>query len=234
MKEKLKSYAAKLVTVLKALFVGLFSKAKSLFLNSSLKTKIYAGVAILLIVLFGVILCQAKSIKTLKYERNVYKNNETVLLTKSRQYKKKIDQHAATVSELQLKLSEYKKFRSNDASLIKSLQIKGRNLESVVSVGTKTTIPLKVQVKDSIVYRNKVIHDTLKCITINEPYYYLHGSIDNNRFTGEMSVRDSLIIVETVKYKHFLGFLWKISKVKNRKIDVVSNILGVDYITIKK
>jgi len=39
MKEKLKSYTAKLVAVLKALFVGLFSKAKSLFLNSAVKTK---------------------------------------------------------------------------------------------------------------------------------------------------------------------------------------------------
>jgi hypothetical protein len=47
------------------------------------------------------------------------------------------------------------------------------------------------------------------------------------------------LIVETVQYKRFWGFLWKTKKIKNREIDVVSKnpatkILGVEFVTIEK
>ena len=53
----------------------------------------------------------------------------------------------------------------------------------------------------------------------------------------QISNRESLKIVETVKYKRFLGFLWKTNKVKSRQVDVVSqnpatSIVNVDYISI--
>lgn len=58
-------------------------------------------------------------------------------------------------------------------------------------------------------------------------------------FTGTFENRDSLLVAETVKYKRFLGFLWKTSKVKDRKVDVVSKnphtkILGVEFTTIRE
>jgi hypothetical protein len=244
MKEKLKSYAAKLVAVLKALFVGLFSKAKSLFLNSSLKAKIYAGVAILFIVLFGVILCQAKSIKTLRYERNVYKNNETVLMQKSKQYVTKDGLSAATANELQMKLSEFKKYRAEDAKIISSLKIKNRKLESIVSVKSTTTIPIHTTLKDSTVDRkagikDSIIHDTLKCIDIRDKWYILKGTISGHKLDGEAVINNSLDIAATIKYKRFLGFLWYTNHIKDKRVDVVSKnpyekIDGVEFDVITK
>ena len=63
--------------------------------------------------------------------------------------------------------------------------------------------------------------------------------MQNKTFEGRLEVRDSLIIVESVKYKRFLGFLWKTNKVKNRQIDVVSKnphtkIVGTELVVIEK
>ena len=56
---------------------------------------------------------------------------------------------------------------------------------------------------------------------------------------GTLSTRSSLKIVETVKYKRFLGFLWKTNKVKSRKVDVVSlnpneTIEDIDFVIIEE
>jgi len=240
MKEKLKSY----VTVLKALFTGLFSKAKSLFLSSSLKTKIYAGIAILFIVLLGVIFFQSKSIKSLKIERDTYRSNSIALLTKTKQYKTEAGLNAATANELQLKLSEFNKYKPDDAALIKTLQIKNRTLSEVIAVNANISVPIHAALKDSfppkIVYRDKIIYiDTIKTIAINNEWYSMNGYIYNDSLNGSASFNEKLLIGGTIKYKRFLGFLWRTKRIKDKKIDVVSKnpyskIIEVEFTTISK
>jgi len=132
----------------------------------------------------------AKSIKTLKYERNVYKNNETVLIQKSKQYVTKDGLSAATSNELQMKLSEFKKYRAEDAKIISRLKIKNRKLESIVSVKNTTIVPIHTTLKDSIAIRkvgtkDSIIHDTLKCIDIRDKWYILKGTICGHKLDGE-------------------------------------------------
>jgi hypothetical protein len=52
----------------------------------------------------------------------------------------------------------------------------------------------------------------------------LHGCfLADSSFKGDVRVYNRLVITETVKYKRFLGFLWKTKKVKSREYDVVSD-----------
>lgn len=182
---------------------------------------------------------QQSCIKRLTAERDKYRSNTETLLQDVRTYKTKDSLNVAKVGNLELTLSEYKKYRADDAALIKSLQTKNRDLQRVATAQMETINELQANVRDSIVY---LPGDTviLRCIDIVEPWFEFHGcTTPAGVFTGMHINRDSLLIAETVQYKRFWGFLWKTKKIKNREIDVVSKnpatrILGVEFVTIEK
>ena len=187
----------------------------------------------------AVIWGQHARIKSLTADRDIYRSNNDVLMKDVKTYQTKDSLNAATVGELQLKLSEFEKYRAGDLELIKTLQTKNRDLQAVTTAQSQTIIKLRGSVRDSIVYRDNVIIDTLQCLDITDKWFDLHGCTNKRKdFTGTFTNRDSLLIAETVKYKRFMGFLWKTSKVKDRKIDVVSKnpntkIMGVSFTTIR-
>lgn len=189
----------------------------------------------------AVLLGQHAKIKRLTDERDKYRNNTEALLADVKHYKTKDSLNAATVGVMQLKLSEFEKYRADDAALIKSLQTKNRDLQAVTTVQLQTINKLRGTVRDSIFYLpGDTVTTVLRCIDIVEPWFELHGcTTPAGVFTGTHINRDSLLIAETVQYKRFWGFLWKTRKIKNREIDVVSKnpatrILGVEFVTIEK
>lgn len=184
---------------------------------------------------------QRSRINTLTGERDKYRTNTETLLQEVSRYQTKDSLNAAKVGVLELKLSEFEKYRASDAELIKTLQTKNRDLERVTTTQMETINELRATVRDSVVYLpGDTVTTIFRCVDIVEPYFELHGcATPDGQFTGTHINRDSLLIVETVQYKRWLGFLWKTNKIKNRQIDVVSKnpatkILGVEFITIEK
>lgn len=183
---------------------------------------------------------QQSRIKRLIDERDKYRSNTETLLQDVRTYQTKDSLNAAKVGNLELKLSEYKKYRADDAALIKSLQTKNRDLQRVTTAQMETINELRANVRDSIVYLpGDTVTTVLRCIEYSDKWVDFDGCIINNTFSGKIITRDSLLITESVQYKRFWGFLWKTKKIKNREIDVVSKnpatqILGVEFITIEK
>lgn len=184
---------------------------------------------------------QRSRINTLTGERDKYRTNTETLLQEVSRYQTKDSLNAAKVGVLELKLSEFEKYRASDAELIKTLQTKNRDLERVTTTQMETINELRATVRDSVVYLpGDTVTTILRCVDIVEPYFELHGcATPDGQFTGTHINRDSLLIVETVQYKRWLGFLWKTKKIKNREIDVVSKnpatkILGVEFVTIEK
>lgn len=184
---------------------------------------------------------QRSRINTLTGERDKYRTNTETLLQEVFRYQTKDSLNAAKVGVLELKLSEFEKYRASDAELIKTLQTKNRELERVTTTQMETINELRATVRDSVVYLpGDTVTTVLRCVDIVEPYFELHGcATPDGQFTGTHINRDSLLIVETVQYKRWLGFLWKTKKIKNRQIDVVSKnpatkILGVEFVTIEK
>lgn len=183
---------------------------------------------------------QQSRIKSLTAERDKYRSNTETLLQDVRTYQTKDSLNAAKVGNLELKLSEYKKYRADDAALIKSLQTKNRDLQRVTTAQMETINELRANVRDSIVYLpGDTVTTVLRCIEYSDKWVDFDGCIINNTFSGKIITRDSLLIAETVQYKRFLNFLWKTKKIKNREIDVVSKnpatrILGVEFVTIEK
>ena len=95
---------------------------------------------------------QQSRIKRLTAERDKYRSNTETLLQDVRTYKTKDSLNVAKVGNLELKLSEYKKYRADDAALIKSLQTKNRDLQRVTTAQMETINELRANVRDSIVY----------------------------------------------------------------------------------
>ena len=182
---------------------------------------------------------QHAKIKRLTEERDRYRSNTEILLQNVETYQTKDSLNAAKVGVLGLKLSEFEKYRTSDAELIKTLQTKNRDLEAVTTAQMKTIIELRGTVRDSIVY---LPGDTvvLRCVDISDPWFSLKGcTTPDGEFTGTFINRDSILIAETVQYRRFLGFLWKTKKIKSREIDIISRnphtkIIGVEYIEIEK
>ena len=182
---------------------------------------------------------QHVKIKRLTEERDRYRSNTETLLQDVRTYQTKDSLNAAKVGNLELKLSEYKKYRADDAALIKSLQTKNRDLQRVTTAQMETINELRANVRDSIVYLPGDTTTVLRCIEYSDKWVDFDGCIINNMFSGKIITRDSLLITESVQYKRFLNFLWKTKRIKNREFDIVSKnpytkITGFEVITIEK
>lgn len=183
---------------------------------------------------------QRSRINQLTGERDKYRTNTETLLQDVSRYQTKDSLNAAKVGVLELKLSEFEKYRASDAELIKTLQTKNRELERVTTTQMETINELRATVRDSVVYLlGDTVTTVLRCIEYSDKWVDLDGCIINNTFSGKIITRDSLLITESVQYKRWLGFLWKTKKIKNRQIDVVSKnpatkILGVEFVTIEK
>lgn len=183
---------------------------------------------------------QHVKIKRLTEERDRYRSNTEILLQDVRTYQTKDSLNAAKVGNLELKLSEYKKYRADDAALIKTLQAKNRDLQRVTTAQMKTINELRANVRDSIVYLpGDTVTTVLRCIEYSDKWVDFDGCIINNMFSGKIITRDSLLITESVQYKRFLNFLWKTKRIKNREFDIVSKnpytkITGFEVITIEK
>ena len=183
---------------------------------------------------------QRSRINQLTGERDKYRTNTETLLKDVSRYQTKDSLNAAKVGVLELKLSEFEKYRASDAELIKTLQTKNRELEAVTTAQMETITKLRGTVRDSVVYLpGDTVTTVLRCIEYSDKWVDFDGCIKNNTFSGKIITRDSLLITETVQYKRWLGFLWKTKRIKNREFDIVSKnphtkITGFEVITIEK
>lgn len=181
---------------------------------------------------------QQNAIENLKQERNRYVRNTESLLLDVEQYKTRDSLNAAKVGALELTIQEYERFRAADAQLIKTLQTKNRDLTAVTTAQSKTIMELSAVPRDTIIIRDSVAMPAVAVHT-GDAWFDFDGLLTDSVFTGTLVNRDSLLVVETVQYKRFLGFLWKTKRIKNKQIDVVSKnphttIMGTEYIKIEK
>lgn len=202
------------------------------------KYLIWAAIA-MVVAAVATIWVQRTKIEKLTDERNRYRGNTETLLQDVSRYQTKDSLNAAKVGVLELKLSEFEKYRASDAELIKTLQTKNRDLERVTTTQMETINELRATVRDSIVYLPGDTTTVVRCIEYSDKWVDFDGCIINNTFSGKIITRDSLLITETVQYKRFLNFLWKTKRIKNREFDIVSKnpnskITGFEVITIEK
>lgn len=198
---------------------------------------IISGVAFILI---GIIVYMYNRINSLKEEAIKYKNNTEILMQDMEGFIVNDTLNAARVGALELKLSEYERYRASDAELINSLKAKNQDLKAVTTAQTATIQRIQAQIKDSVVYLpSDTIERLVRKINYNDKWITFNAVEMGDTFNADIQTRDSLIITETVQYKRFLGILWKTNKIKKREYNIVSRnphtkILGFEVVNIEK
>ncbi|GHT60449.1 hypothetical protein FACS189451_00520 [Bacteroidia bacterium] len=189
------------------------------------------------LLLIAAVCWQNERIKVISSERNSYRQNTYNLLGEIEHYQTEDSLNAVSVGQLELKLAEVNRYRSEDMKLIETLQVDKKRLQQITTAQTQTIYELSTTVRDSIVYRDNYIADTLHCIEIADKWFSLTGCIDeNSKFAGRFENRDSLLYIEHVIPKRFLFIRWG---VKERRQEIVSRnphtkIIGAEFISIKK
>ena len=182
--------------------------------------KLVLAIAGGLVVLF-LLLWSANRISTLERERDRYRNNVEVLSEDVERYRVLDSLSGARCEALEFTVKEFEKYRAEDAALIKALRVKVRDLSAVNTVQMETIIRLSDVPRDTVVIRDSVEVQAV-AVSCGDEWYDFEGILTPVEFTGTLRNRDSLVVAETVKYRRFLGFLWKTGKVKSRRLDVIS------------
>lgn len=194
---------------------------------------IIAAVALCLCAVFGI---QARNAKA---QAARYKSNTEALLSDVEQYRVRDSLSAARVQSLELTVKEYERFRADDAQLIRELKQRNRDLAAVNKTQSQTIIDLRAVPRDTVVLVRDSVVVPAVAVHCGDAWFDFDGLLTADDFTGKLTNRDSLVLAETVKYRRFLGFLWKTRKVEDRQLDVVSRnphteILGIEHITIER
>ena len=202
------------------------------------RSKIWVGIAAAMVAILCFCLYQQRQIQRLRGERDRFRNNTETLIGDVETYRVRDSLSAARVQSLELSLCEFERFRSEDAALIRDLQARNRDLASVNKTQSQTIIELLAIPKDTIIIRDSIQVPAL-AVHCGDAWFDFDGVLTKDTFAGTFVNRDSLLVAESIRYKRFLGFLWKTNKVVDRCIDVASrnphtSILGVEYIIIEK
>lgn len=180
---------------------------------------------------------QQNAIDNLKQERNRFERNTESLLLDVTQYKIRDSLNAAKVGALELTIKEYERFRADDAALIKQLKQRNRDLAAVNKTQSQTIIDLRAVPRDTVVLVRDSVRVPAVEVHCGDAWYNFDGILTKDEFTGKMEHRDSLLLVESIRYKRFLW--WKTKRIKDRQLDCVSKsphnfIRGLEYVVIEK
>lgn len=201
--------------------------------------KPWIKIAVLAVVIFAAaisVVWADRTINRLTAERDKYRNNTETLLSDVETFRVRDSLSAARVQSLELTIKEYQRFRADDAALIRELKAKNRDLAAVNKTQSQTIINLQAIPRDTIVIRDSVQVPAV-AVHCGDAWFDFDGVLTPDEFTGTLEHRDSLLLVESVRYKRFL--FWKTKRIKDRQLDCVSKsphnlIIGLEYVVIEK
>lgn len=169
-----------------------------------------------------------------------YKSNQEVLLGDSlRAFVVRDSLNAVEKEHLRLTISELERYRADDAKLIRELRQRGEDMERYASASTSTSNNIRTEVREMVRYDTVLKREIVyKDFSYADKWVRAEGSFVGDSLSLVVTTYDSLFVVEYVKYKRFLGFLWKTKKVKSRRVKIVSKnpnttILGCEYAIVE-
>ena len=102
------------------------------------------------------------------------RNNNEALSSETKLYKTRLDDSAASVVALQLRLDEYRKQHAEDLRRIRALNIKLRRVESVATTATESKTKFIAPRVDTVILR-----DTLSLFRWSDSWTRVEGTIRN-------------------------------------------------------
>ena len=171
---------------------------------------------------------------------NLLKANEATLLSNAEAYRVNDSLSAMRISQLQLSLSQFEKYRAEDQALIKALRVDNKGLQDVIISATETNRRLQLKLKDSLRVDTVTQYiDTLKCFSFKDSWTALSGCFHKDTTTFSIQNIDSLISVTNVERKRFLFFKLPVKwfGYRSKQVTILcknpyTTISHIEYITI--
>ncbi len=171
-------------------------------------------------------------------ERQRFEGNQSVLMDSVRHFKVRDSLHAASVEVLRLTVAEYKKYRSEDAALIRDMGIKLKRALTVAKVETSTDLDILASVQDSIIRPDnpEMPPDTVRTFNWRDPWVSVAGTIRKDSVSCSVHSQDSLAIVAHRVPRKFLFIRWGTKAVR---LEIVSRnphttIRAAEYVQFSK
>ena len=193
---------------------------------------------IIIAILVGLLTLLWSMYRSERAQRQRFEDNQSVLMDSVRHYKVRDSLNAASVQALNLTISEYKKYRTEDAALIRDMGIKLKRALSAIKVETSTDVTIHAPIQDSIIQSDnpELPPDTVQTFNWRDPWVSVAGTIRKDSVSCSVRSEDSLAIVAHRVPRKFLFIRWGTKAVR---LEIVSRnphatIKAAEYVGFSK
>lgn len=175
----------------------------------------------------------------LKKENKVLQTNVTTLLTGAEQYKVNDSLNAATIANLELSISEYRRYKEEDKKLLERLKIDNKRLKGIISTQTESfyeqTTLLRDSVKMLLTPDSTEIPVKMKVASFADTWHSLNIKTQGDSLNYKLKTKESLLITNHVVPKRFLFFKFGCREVRTEVVSKNPYVgdIQVESITIR-
>lgn len=185
----------------------------------------YSVVATLLLITCGLYLHHSAN------EVARLRNNNEALASEATLYKTRLNESAASVVALQLRIDEYRKQHERDTKRIKALGIRLRRVESVATAATQSQVKFVAPRHDTI-----ILNDTLSLFRWSDSWVKVEGSIHNDKVECKVESLDTLrqVIHRVPRRFWFIRYGTKAIRQEITSSNPHTRIVFAEYIELPK
>lgn len=175
----------------------------------------------------------------LKSENKILQTNVGTLLTGAEQYKVKDSLQVATIANLELSISEYRRYKAEDKKLLESLKIDNKRLKGIINTQTESfyeqTTLLRDSVKMLLIPDSVEIPVNIKTARFADQWHSLNVTIQGDSLNYKLRTKESLLITNHVVPKRFLFFKFGCREVRTEVVSKNPYVwdIQVESITIR-
>ena len=175
----------------------------------------------------------------LKSENEILQTNVGTLLTGAEQYKVKDSLQVATIANLELSISEYRRYKAEDKKLLESLKIDNNRLKGIIKTQTESFYEQTTLLRDSV--RMLLNPDSveipvnIKTARFADQWHSLNVTIQGDSLNYLLRTKESLLITNHVVPKRFLFFKFGCREVRTEVVSKNPYVgdIQVESITIR-
>lgn len=175
----------------------------------------------------------------LKSENEILQTNVGTLLTGAEQYKVKDSLQVATIANLELSISEYRRYKAEDKKLLESLKIDNKRLKGIIKTQTESfyeqTTLLRDSVKMLLSPDSVEVPVNIKTARFADQWHSLNVTIQGDSLIYKLRTKESLLITNHVVPKRFLFFKYGCREVRTEVVSKNPYVgdIQVESITIR-
>lgn len=163
------------------------------------------------------------------------RSNNEVLTSETQLYRTCLNESAASVMALQLKVKEYREQHARDVKRIKTLGVRLRRVESIATAATQTEVEAMAPLRDTIFY-DRLLPDTASLFRWSDSWVRIDGTIRGGNVECRVESIDTLRQIIHRVPRRFLFFRYGTKAIRQ---EIVSSnphtrIVYAEYIELPR